>query len=84
MAKCNSCGAPIEWITMKTGKRMPVNIMPSPYWAPCPGETMVMEINGGKGEVVVLPTDRPFIQLFVPHWATCPDAATWRKKGGAK
>lgn len=67
MAVCGSCGAPVQWVKTKAGKRMPLDVGASEngnitvtdgvayYWPP------------GEG-------DR------VSHFATCPNAAQHRKR----
>jgi hypothetical protein len=79
MPKCRSCGAEIAWVLTTAGNRMPVNIDRVPNWCPCPGETWVVQVMDGPVQVITVPTDRPLVRLYQPHWATCPDAASWRK-----
>ena len=80
MAKCRSCEALIDWVEMESGRKMPVDRMPRPYWAPLPGQTLVVKVVGKPAFVVVAPTDQPLIKVGVSHFATCPDSKTWRKE----
>lgn len=74
-AKCRSCGKPIVWAQVKvTGSRIPLD--PEP-------------VKGGNIRLL----DRPWVEvlsgknldratderMFVTHYATCPDAESWRK-----
>jgi len=67
--KCK-CGADIAFITMVTGKKMPVDAKP---------ESMVMvpEYTG-----IQLFTDRQgeMVKVYRPHWGTCPLAKQFKKK----
>jgi hypothetical protein len=72
MAACRSCEAPVIWAETTTGKKMPLDARPT-----------------AKGNLVFLAgvargaTDedrrlkRP---LYTSHFATCPDAATFRRR----
>lgn len=82
MAKCRSCKKEIDWVEMESGKKMPVDAMPRPYWCPLPGETLVVKVVGKPAFVVTSPTDRPLVTVGVSHFATCPDADQHRKGGG--
>jgi len=78
MAKCKSCDAEIAFVTMESGKKNPVDL-PNPAWWPMPGENVVVKLFDRPGLVVKVPTDRPLIEVFRTHFATCPDAALHRK-----
>lgn len=78
MPKCKSCGAEIEFITLESGKKTPVNV-PYAGWSAKMGETAVVKIHGHPGFVMKIPTDRPLIEVFTTHSATCPTAALHRK-----
>lgn len=78
--RCKSCGAPIMWAHLPSGKIMPVNIEPTTYW----------ERKGAKGKIVtsygkVVSCDfegDPNTATgfgYIPHWATCPNADQHRK-----
>lgn len=70
-AQCSSCGAAIVWAVTVAGARMPVDAAPSPKG------NLVLE---GETVRVVPPPDlldqRP---RHTSHFATCPDAAQFRK-----
>lgn len=86
--RCRSCDAPIRWVTSAaTGRAMPLDLEPTPA-----GNVMLH--GGGEEEAAavaeVLATDRltraralaaaGTLDLYLSHFATCPDAATHRKK----
>lgn len=84
MAKCRGCGAPIEFIKTPTGKMLPVD-----------QQTINFIPGSGKGERKFV-TDQGRVVSgipvgdaheggyeigYVPHWATCPEADKFRKRG---
>jgi len=80
MPRCRSCGAAIEWITLESGKKAPVNV-PNAIWSAKMGENVVVKITGRPGFVMKVPDDgRPLIEVFTSHFATCPNAEIHRKR----
>lgn len=80
MSVCRSCGAPIVWITMESGKSMPCDAALVPFWEKPKAKGKVVtqdgrlrscEFDGEPSEI----TDVGHI----PHWATCPNAAQHKK-----
>lgn len=76
MATCNSCDAAIIWATSKkTGKPMPIDAAPS--------EKGNLYIERKAGDFVVRAATEEdkklHRELHVSHFATCPQAAGWRK-----
>lgn len=85
-AKCRSCGQPILWVQMASGRSMPLD--------PEPTETGTIIIHMGpaigmeKGRVQTkeetedrLRRKEPAARVaYVSHFATCPEAQTWRTK----
>lgn len=82
MSFCKGCSAQIEWIRTKEGKFMPVD----------PEPVMVIE---GEGRDVFVTDEgstitgrrataaeerRELPVAFVPHWATCPAAGSFRRR----
>ena len=63
--RCRSCGADIEWATTVHGSRVPLD--PPVVFVP-----RLDELADTIGEI-----DR---HLTRSHFATCPDAARWRRK----
>lgn len=69
LGQCRSCGAPIEWATVvKSGHPMPFNPPIEPVRIQPP-------LYGPEREVQVVETT-----VTITHWATCPDAADWRRR----
>ena len=60
MANCKSCNAPLRWVEMSTGKKMPLDAKP----------IQAVQVKEGIGEVVT---------VYIPHWATCHGADSFRK-----
>lgn len=74
---CRSCGAPIVWATTPDGKSMPVD---GPLTH---GGNVVLSIDDhGKVSAVVLDQEGLFGDgpRHLSHFATCVDAAGWRKR----
>lgn len=74
MANCRGCGAPIRWVVTEAGKRHPID------W----------EANGPKANITVDSDDVMTVlgplelqvhegNLWTSHFATCPEAARFRK-----
>lgn len=63
---CRSCGAAIVWFELASGKRHPFD-----------GEPVYVstELDESNRLVGVVDTS-----VTSSHFATCPDAATWRRK----
>lgn len=78
MSRCRSCGAEIVWALTNTGRRMPVDATPSTIG------NLALDYVDGEAHVAVVSDDRGRVLRFRPHFATCPDAQSWRQrtKGG--
>jgi len=74
---CRSCNAPIIWAYTAT-KRMPVDAEPSTKG------TVELRWEAGTVRATVLGAAKAFGRrdLRTSHFATCPDAAGWRKRRG--
>lgn len=82
MAKCKKCGAPMVWVTMpKSGKWFPCDEGLVEYKADPDGEDLIVTQNG---ELISCTFDfqcKPDGLGRIPHWATCPYADDFRKRG---
>jgi hypothetical protein len=81
LARCRSCNGAVIWTTnVQTGKRMPVN--PTPRLG---GNVVLTSGNDGPEARVLPPSEvkarqERGIELHVSHFATCPQAGSWRKR----
>lgn len=77
--RCKSCGAEIEWATSaKTGKAIPLDLGEA---VAVPGRPISVLLVVWEG--VARPAqldDPPSVKLRTSHFATCPQAASWRKR----
>lgn len=74
MASCKTCEAPIIWATTAAGKAMPLDESPvlvGGEWVLLPGGQTRKATDEDKG------LHRP---MYMPHWATCPDAPSFRRR----
>ena len=71
ITRCKDCDAEIRFIQMRSGKYMPVNAEDHVCQ---PGELVVTSLGTTSG---VQGT-----RGYIPHWHTCPAAATFRKAKG--
>ncbi len=76
---CQSCGAPIYWARHeRTGRSAPIDAAPD-----VAGTIELMPRFGGSATWRVIPqAERVYVTapLYTPHYATCPQAAAWRKR----
>lgn len=76
---CRSCSAPVAWFVTPTGKRQPVD--------PVPTESGNVVVDGDTATVLsadALAELDVWTPRYTSHFATCPDAADWRSKAGAR
>ena len=73
--QCRSCPAKVIWAVTERDKPMPVDAEPSLEG------TVLLEQQGPRLVARVLPAHRAFGRkdLRKSHFATCPDAASWRR-----
>lgn len=74
--RTKECGKPIIWAETGTGKRMPVDA------DPVPGGNIALGLEAGVVKATVIKPHRAFGRrdLRMPHFATCPDGAAWRRR----
>jgi hypothetical protein len=72
--KCRSCGAAIIWMKTAAGKRMPIDAEPSEK-----GNIVLVEDKGNFEQFDLISYAKPGPR-YTSHFATCPQAAEWRKK----
>lgn len=69
--RCRSCDAPIIFARTTKGARIPLDAEPNPAGN--------IELRQGIAHVVTGERD-PDVQRYMPHHATCPNAADWRQR----
>jgi hypothetical protein len=69
--QCRACGAPIKWLRMPSGKAMPVDAK-----AVRRAGTAVLWREDGRQ---ALPGADGYTEGHESHFATCPDAARFRR-----
>ena len=83
MAKCKKCGAEIVFISMPSGKVMPCNDEIIEGMKDPMGKDVLVSKNGEVVRCSLKPS--PILSIPVygrrPHWATCPYANDFRKRG---
>lgn len=84
MSSCRSCGASITWAVAESGKRIPVDAQPVANGnlrlsqEPGDGSFTIQRARVTGSTIDLLdPTDDG--ARYVSHYATCPDAADWRR-----
>lgn len=70
---CRSCDAEIRWVVSRAGRAMPIDAHPNGRG------NLVLERHGVRWEAHVQ-KPAPFgEQVFISHFATCPDADAYRR-----
>lgn len=77
---CKTCDRPMIWTVTERDKRMPVDAQPSDTG------TVALSTQNGVVRSRVLPVKLRFGRkdLRTSHFATCPDAAKHRRRGGRR
>ena len=78
MSQCRGCGREIIWLHMRSGKHMPVD--PEPVFVAGDGKDTFITDEGETIRGTASEMDTGTVG-FVPHWATCPAAEQFRKRG---
>lgn len=87
LARCASCDAPIFWTLTRKLKNMPVDAEPVEVakgfrLVDRDGALVDPAEEEGEGRVpraVYTAAPEPGERLYVSHYATCPQAAQWRR-----
>jgi hypothetical protein len=86
MPKCKSCGADIRFITLKSGKMMPVNTSPIMIEDKA-GDTGIITEDGrvSIGRLQnVQSTNGHLMRGYITHFKTCPYASAFRRGEAGK
>ena len=85
--RCRSCGAAVYFAKTATGSTMPVDAEPSPRG------NVQLRLRNGEVHAAVLDQEQAErlrlaaevlgspLPLRLSHFATCPNASSWRKRG---
>ena len=76
--KCK-CGADIAFITMESGKKMPVDAKPE-NMVQLPDPVDDIELANFRQHYTE--PQGKMVKVYRPHWGTCPLAAGFKKKKG--
>lgn len=76
---CRSCGAPIMFIRLTTGKENPVDVDSLTQVVPDSNGTPYVTTNGDVIKARMVTENG--VQAYTSHFATCPNAAWHRRKG---
>jgi hypothetical protein len=71
---CRSCGTPIFFARTRDGNLMPLESLPPP---PGQGNVILQRTLEGKDEAI---TVKPGEGKYRSHFATCPNAQSFRRK----
>ena len=74
IANCGTCGAEIRWCRTHSGAAMPIDAKPT--------KVVVLRHVEGEGGSKAWIGDT--VDGFTSHFATCPDAKSWRRQGPAR
>lgn len=79
---CSKCGAPIKWIRMRSGKNMPCDTKQINYIIKPGADTKLVTLSGDvvSCEIVENPSEASGWG-YAPHWASCPAADQFRRRG---
>ena len=87
-SECRSCGAPIIWVEMESGKHMPLDVTPVKEGTviirhgPRQGQTTGHVETKKEREHRMNATMFGSQVAFLSHFATCPEAGEWRRNKG--
>jgi hypothetical protein len=85
MPRCKACGAPIWFIRTTAGKTMPVNEQPVPFVPVEGGRRSYLTEDGvmHRGRDWKAGENAYYDMGYVSHFATCPKAEHFRRRGKA-
>lgn len=79
---CKSCGSPIRWIKMRSGKYMPCDIKPVDYQLKPGGSQKIVTPAGDVVTCERVSAAQASGWGYTPHWSTCKAPDTFRKGAG--
>ena len=85
MSRCKACGAEIIWIKIeRTGKPMPCDAAPIPYRPGAGGNLTLVTTDGRIVHGTRDSGNKSAPWGYQSHFASCPAAARFRKRGGTE
>ena len=82
MEKCKACGRYIIFIMSPSGKAIPCDPEPVPYWQQSKAKGKIVTPNGEVISCWLYGDPETVTGIgYIPHWATCPKAGEFRRKG---
>lgn len=82
-SKCRGCGAPIVWITTPAGRSMPCDAVMVSFHPTLDGKDKVVTTHGAVVSGNIVSSTEATDIDYRPHWATCPQARSFKKGGRA-
>lgn len=79
---CKKCGAPIVWLRTPRGKMMPADAALRACRENPQGKNYVVNELGEVIKCDLQFDGEPTGMARLPHWATCPHADEFRRRGG--
>jgi len=77
---CKSCGMPILWVKTRSGKAMPCDIKPIRFRIDDSAQVLERFVTK-NGDILFGARDSTGnLEGYISHFATCPQADTWRKR----
>lgn len=80
MKNCQSCGAPLVWVTTPSGGRMPLNRSPTADGNVLIVSTPLGAIGVTLSKDALAKARAEAVNLRLPHHANCPEGQSWKKK----
>ncbi len=82
MAKCKACGAEIRFIATSERKYIPCDTEPMYYRENSTGTKRIVTPNGMvlRCEYEDKPNNETTGVGYMPHWANCPEADSFRRR----
>lgn len=78
-SRCSKCGAAIVWVHTPAGKWMPADAGPKQYKLNPEGKETLVDDTGRVAHCDTEFEGRADGWGRVPHWATCPEADSFRR-----
>lgn len=76
---CRACPAAIRWVTTSAGRKMPIDAEPDEHKG-----NIILKINSSGDDIahyIDRKTSKVAGPFYTSHFATCPEAQRFRKKG---